>query len=280
MSHQHERLITAKEAETEIPELDEMFVGEELRKHLDFRLKEPPETDTNMLIEGDPGTGKTSLQIAFLRKRLGNPKLFTGDFEQIQSEQGHLAPDEHDARFFQTRTPGKIYVFVRIDGGTDKKDWLESKVQDIIWGHGDHKFVLLDEAGELFYRGMEECLRPLLTDRHVTTYANAQNFHSKRRTDTRKEEDARLTAFLRRFSQRFFTENPTPDELLKLIIRRMKAWKIGLDHPSTLRLLVQKSECVVGLATRQLVRAIDNPDGSRMLTRRIIEEADVNPLLR
>ncbi len=279
MTVQQKPLITAKEAETEIPDLEAMFLPDNLRRYLETRLNNPPENDANLLIEGDPGTGKTSVEIALIRRRLNNPKLFSGDFEEIVQEPGNEALNEYDARFFQTKTYGGIYVFVRIDGGSEKRVCLEEKVQDVIWSQGDHKFVLLDEAGELFFRGMEECLRPLLTHPRVTTYANAQNFHSKRRTDKKAEEEARLIAFLRRFTHRFHMTNPTPDQLTRLLIRRMKHWRIELDHPSTLRLLVEKSECVVGYAIRPLIRAIDDPDGRRMLTRRIVEEADVNPLL-
>ncbi len=132
----------------------------------------------------------------------------------------------------------------------------------------------------LYFRGMEECLRPLLTDPHVTTYANAQNFHSKRRSDTKREEEDRLKAFLRRFTQREVMDNPTPTEMTRVVIRRMKRLGMKLDHPSTLRLLVEKSECVVGFAVRILIRAIEKSQESRTLTRELVEEGDVNPILR
>ncbi len=153
MSLHGQRLITAKEAETEIPDFDEMYVPAKLRQLLEARLEHPPEADLNLMIEGEPGTGKTSLLIAYLRRRLNSPKLFSGDFQEIKQERGDQNLSEYDARFFQTQIPQKIYVFVRIDGGSENRVPLENKVQDIIWCQGDHKFVLLDEAGETLLPG-------------------------------------------------------------------------------------------------------------------------------
>ena len=273
---QPSRPITAKEAEAEIPRLEDQVGNDEIRDYFRRCLQRPPEADANVLIEGQPGTGKTVTEISYLRVRLNNPNLFGGDFEEIQSQPGNQDLDEHDARFFQTNTPYRMYVFVRIDGATDNRKHVERKVTDTIWSTADHKFVLLDEAGELYFNGLEECLRPLLTDPHITTYANAQNFHSKRKTDNRQEEDARLRAFLRRFTHKFSTDNPTDEELVRYLIRKMKEWQLKIDHPSTLRLVLLKSGGVVGYALRPLISAIDEPD--RKLTRKLVEGYDVDPL--
>lgn len=270
------RLITAKEAEAEIPPLEDQVGNDLIRDHYRRCLLKPPESDANIMIEGPPGSGKTVSQISYLRRRLNNPDLFGGDFEEIKSELGDKDLDEHEARFFQTKTPFKIYVFVRIDGATDNRKQVERKVTDTIWAAADHKFVLLDEAGELYFNGLEECLRPLLTDPHITTYANAQNFHSKRKTDNRQEEDARLRAFLRRFTHKLSTENPTGDELIRFLVGKLKDWQLKIDHPSTLRLILLKSGGVVGYALRPLISAIDHPD--RRLTREFVESYDVDPI--
>ncbi len=273
---QQTRPITAKEAEAEIPRLEDQVGNDQIRDHFRRCLLNQPESDANVMIEGTPGTGKTVLEISHLRVRLNNPNLFGGDFEEIRSEHGNQDLDEHDARFFQKNTPYKIYVFVRIDGATDNRKAVERKVTDTIWCAADHKFVLLDEAGELYFNGLEECLRPMLTDPHITTYANAQNFHSKRKTDNRQEEDARLRAFLRRFTHKFSTSNPTEEELVRYLASKMRAWKLKIDHPSTLRLVLLKSGGVVGYALRPLIGAIDEPD--RKLTREFVETYDVDPL--
>jgi hypothetical protein len=276
MSEQQPRkLITAKEAEAEIPALENQVGNYKIIDHFRRSLLRPPEADGNVMIEGLPGSGKTVVIIGYLRVRLNNPDLFNGDYEEFKSHPCHEGIDEHDARYFQTRVPYKIYAFVRIDGATDSKKQLERKIQDTIYGVADHKFVLLDEAGELYFNGLEECLRPLLTDPHITTYANAQNFHSKRKTDNRQEQDARLQAFLRRFTHRFSTDNPTKEELMLFLIQKLKDWQLKLDHPSTLRLILLKSGGVVGLALRPLICAIDRPD--RKLTRDLVEGYDVDP---
>jgi hypothetical protein len=128
----------------------------------------------------------------------------------------------------------------------------------------------------VFFRGLDETLRPILTEPGVTTYATAQNFHSKRKTDSFKEEDQRLIALLRRFSHREKTELPTDADHLKFLVFLIGEWSLKIDEPGTLRLLVEKAEGVVGLSKRILIRAIDEPD--RRITRKLVEEGDVNPL--
>ena len=68
----------------------------------------------------------------------------------------------------------------------------------------------------------------------------------------------------------------TPDDLARFLINRMKTWRVKLDAPDTLRLLIQKSSGVVGYALRPIYRAIDEP--GRTLTREMVEAGDVDPL--
>lgn len=268
-----ERLITAKQAEADIPPLERLTGNYSILGHFQRCQDRPPESDGNVLIEGLPGTGKTATILSYLRRRLNNPTLFEGDVEL--SRVGGEGMAGHEANYWQTGT-GRIYAFVRIDGATDTRADLDRKVRDAMWNTGDHTFVLLDEAGELYFRGMEEPLRPMLTAPDVTTYANAQNFHSKRRTDSRKEEDDRLRAFLRRFTHHFHTENPTEPDLVRFLVDRLKSWGLKLDSAATLHLLARKSGGVVGYAIRPLIKAIDEPD--RRLSRDLVERYDADPL--
>jgi hypothetical protein len=265
------KTLSARAAATEIPSLAQIVGNSQIVDHFKKRLERPPETDANVLVLGKPGTGKSAVQLAYIRQRLANPDLFSGDLEL--STFPHAV--DHQANLWQTRTAGKIYAFIRIDGGTDGKVDLDRKVRDALWNTAEHTFVLLDEAGELFFRGMEECLRPLLTHPEITTYANAQNFHDRRRTDTQQEKDARLHAFLRRFEYRFHTANPSTRELEACLVDRLKRWCIKLDSINTLRLIVLKSGGVVGYALKPLIQALDQPD--RRLTRELVERCDLDP---
>lgn len=139
-------------------------------------------------------------------------------------------------------------------------------------------FVFVDELGELYFRGLEEALRPVMTAVDITTFATAQNFHSKRKTDSSTEQDDRLRALIRRFPRVIETENPSDDDLVRFLARRMRDWSLQLDHPSTLRLLAAKSGGVVGFALRSLIRAIDEP--GRRLTRTQVLRDDPDPLNR
>jgi hypothetical protein len=269
------KLISAKEAETQIPLLDDIVGNERIRNHFQLRLMEPFVGDANVMVEGPPGTGKTNVILGYLQQRFGDPAFEDGDIYGLRKEEWNAAKSEYDLRFWQTRGgDNKIYAYLRVDGGTDSKTDIELKLRDARNNHADHTFMLLDESGELYYRCLEEMFRPILTDPRITVYATAQNFHNKRKTDSSEEAADRLTAFLRRFPYQFQTENPRESELVQFLIRRMKVWQVKLDEPATLRLLVQKSGGVVGFALIPVINAIDN---GRLLTRDIVERTDPNP---
>lgn len=267
--------VTAKEAEIWIPNLEEMAGNDDVKNFLLQQEKEhPPEGDANVLIEGTPGTGKTAILLSYIRRRLMNPTMFD---PAVKTEAGVKQRSEYDQRFWQTkRGPGNLHAFVMINGATDSRELVESKANDAIEALADHTFVMADELGELYFRGLDEILRPMLTAPNVTTYATAQNFHSRRRSDTSEEESDRLRALLRRFSHRFRTSNPTPAELLRHLLACMKRWGIRMDSPDTLRLLIKKSGGVVGYARRMLVKAIG--ENGRVLNRSLVTRAEVDPI--
>ena len=287
-AHVCEKLITPRQAEAHIPRLEEFVGNDEARQYFLSRLSHPPESDGNVLLTGVPGTAKTCMLLSYLRERFENPLFCNGDIEQVRQDQDAqrsaidgpsiLARSEYDLRFFQITSTGEQYAFVRIDGASDSLKQLEVKVRDAMNNSAVHTFVFVDELGELYFRGREECLRPLMTAFEITTYATAQNFHSKRKTDSSKEGDDRLRALLRRFPRIIETENPSEAEFLRFLARRIRIWNLKVDHPSTLRLLAVKSQGVVGFALRSLIRAIDEP--GRQLTRFQVLRDDPDPLNR
>lgn len=97
IDQQPTRPVTAKEAEAEIPRLDDQVGNDRIRDHFRRCLLRPPEADANVMIEGPPGTGKTVSEIAYLRVKLNNPNLFGGDFEEVLTQPGNQHIDEHDA---------------------------------------------------------------------------------------------------------------------------------------------------------------------------------------
>lgn len=175
--------LTAKQIADYIPEtLDDIAGNYELVEYLRERMSYPPEEDPSLMIIGDPGTGKTSAAIAYLRQRLKDPQL------GYSNDSGHFAT-----------LAGKQYGFVRINGASVTRNRLQQLAGDATESSAIHTFVLLDEAGELFFQGLEDVLRDMLEHPEVTTYATAQDFHTKKRpTDTAKEHDNRLASFLRK----------------------------------------------------------------------------------
>jgi len=272
------RLITAREAEAYVPPL-EKFVGcrSVVAKLLEWR-KRPIVNDGNVLIEGDPGTGKTGLLIAYLREQFSNPYFFWEQHQPdrlVDKAEGKPLRSISEQREWQHTNGLQIY-FTQINGATDSDADVRSKLQHVQHAlFADHRVLLVDELGELYWRGLEESLRPVLTEPEITVYATAQNFHSKRRTDSAAETDQRLSALLRRFSHRETTESPTETEHLQFLIFLVKEWSLKVDSPDTLRLLVRKSKGIVGCSKRIMIRAIDEP--GRKLTRALVEEGDVDP---
>lgn len=275
--------ITVREAEAYIPPLAKFPGNYRLKKKLLGWLDCPIEDDPNLLVEGEPGTGKTSIIIAYLREQFPNPSFYREEFsEEIKRvrESGKYKVSLEDIREWQ----GGKYLFQQINGATDSDLQLRRKLDVLTYSAIDafegrdvtHKVCFIDEIGEVFFRGLDETLRPILTEQGVTSYATAQNFHSKRKSDSFKEEDQRLTALLRRFSHRERTELPTDSDHLTFLAFLMGEWSLKLDSPRTIQLLVEKSEGIVGLSKRVLARAIDEPD--RRLTYKFVEEADVNPV--
>lgn len=278
------KLITAREAEAYIPPLEKFAGNYQVKDKLLGWLRRPIEHDANLLIEGEPGTGKTTIIHAYLREQFGNPWFFREAFmDEGATGQKPKQTSESLEQVREWQCGGK-YFFTQINGATDKETKIRSKLDDLTSSGLEifadrtvtHMVCVVDEIGELFFRGYDEALRPTLTEQGITTYATAQNFHSKRKTDSFKEEDQRLIALLRRFSHRERTEPPTDPDHFKLLVFLIGEWCLKIDEPGTLRLLVEMAEGVVGLSKRILIRAIDAPD--RRLTRKMVEEGDVNPL--
>ncbi len=263
-----DRLISAREAEASITPLDKIAGDGRLLQEIRRRATVPIQDCSNLLITGPVGSGKTAMIQGLLRVQCDNPYLF----RESQRPDRPTTQSLEEQREWQDTPHGRVYLKV-INGATDSPEVVRSKLQDGLYSIGaDHIVVFIDELGELFFRGLEESLRPVLTEREITVYATAQNFHSKRKTDSWEEEEQRLLALKRRFAHCLTTDLPTEREHLRLLAYLVKEWSLKVDDSETLRLLVNRSKGLVGLSRRVLVQAIDTP--GRKLTRKLVEEAD------
>lgn len=264
---------SSKAAAVEQPSLTDFAGNGKLLAELKSFLGRPPGVEANMLFTGQPGLGKTDLASAYLRERFQNPLFMNGDLEE-QRSMGR-ARDVNLIRQYQTLIPGMILGFMAIHGATDQPSTIQDKLDCVVHNFTDvrHWYLLLDEAGELYFRGLEETFRPILTDPKITVLATAQNFHTKRKTDSRQESDERLLAFMRRFTYQRELQLLAESEMLALLVSRMKKWEIKLDKQGTLLLLAQKANGNPGIALRSLHKAVDAP--RRTLTWEIVEEDDL-----
>jgi hypothetical protein len=272
------RLINAAEAKGFIPDLERFAGNHKLKKLLLEWCERPIWNQGNLLVTGGPGEGKTYIALSYLRRQFGNPWFYQErlhpDFDPSKAKDGRPATMD-EVREWQV-VDGKAIQFIQINGGTETPDALRCKLEQA-WHamYAHHTVLLVDELGELYFAGLEEALRPILTAPEISVIATAQNFHSKRRTDSEIEGDQRLTALLRRFTARVETQRPTDNEHCEVLLFLMREWALKLDRFETLELLVEKSHGIVGLSTRILISAIDAP--KRRLTYEMVSTADVDP---
>src|SRR5665213_3549067 len=99
--------LSPKQIADYIPEtLEEIAGNGQLVEYFRSRMSHPPEEDPPLMVTGDPGTGKTSSVLVYVRLRLKDPKVGYSD----------------DSGLFST-VAGKSYGFVRIDGTcVDRKE--------------------------------------------------------------------------------------------------------------------------------------------------------------
>jgi hypothetical protein len=253
------RPITQKEAESYIPDLDEAVgISDYIVELRQRRARLRPEEESNLLVVGETGTGKTRLILGYLRERLNDPRL------------GRRNSD-------WSLNTNRVFLFIRINGGTIGRSHLENEIEIATHANdAQHVFVLLDEADQAFERGLDKPLRHLLDHPSVTTYATAESFEGFRRQEAETRRDDRLRAFLRRFPVRRRTANPEPEELYTFLVARISAWGLRADSDQTIRLLVRKSGCVVGYALGALIEAIEQ---ERTLSFDLVSRYDPDPLV-
>ncbi len=255
------RRITPKQAEAQKPTIHEIVGNTKVMRDLGQRADLPPEAEANLLLVGEQGTGPSVTLLAHIRQQLRDPSFGAN----------------HDLEY--SVKDGQSYLGVRIEGASINKTHLENQVELIIHGLGHrHIVVLLDNADVAVERGFDKPLNEMLSHPAVTTFATASSFKEIRLSGPQDESDRRLRDFLGQFRVRRRTENPEPEELLRLLRNRLNQWDIETDEERTVRLLVKKSGCVVGHALGALVEALSRNPYRPRLTFDLVSEYDPDPL--
>jgi hypothetical protein len=139
-------------------------------------------------------------------------------------------------------------------------------------------YVLIRNVEELFARGLDRRVHGMLDHPHVVVLARLSGRLTARAgLDVGAETMDRVTYFVSQFPDRVRTEKPAEDELLRFLNLRIKDWDIQPDSDKTVRLLVKKSDGVVGYAMNALYAALDLNGGK--LTFDFVSRYDANPML-
>lgn len=256
-----EELITPREIERWIPfELTDIVGNYELKKRLinQLRLKG---TGPNILIDGDPGTGKTVTTLAYFATE--NCPLRDGDtptrcgvcddcrlFDILDDTNGAFA------RLRDRANAMEAVQFYHLNCGAISEARLREIVQEIR-DFQDHSIVYLDEVHRL-NRGQRDhlLLKPM---RELNASWIASSAHV----------DQLDRMFKDRFAIHVSTELPEPQELAELLAERCHDWSIDVDAPETIVRLVEYCSCRTLRCIQGLAQAASCPE--RRLTRDFVD---------
>jgi len=254
--------IHARDIERWVPKsLSEVIGCSELKLELAQYLR-PNGRGPNILISGDPGTGKTAAVKAFVRtlscsKRTTDPLLPCEECESCRT---------FDVRYPELGLFASLNPRVTVDGaeplhfcpincGGVTEAQLRELLNDLRYFRG-LILIYLDEAHRLKPRNMNHLLLPPIEETEAIWVASSALAH---------ELDPML---LRRFAIRTKTSLPDEEELLMFLAHRCNEWKIKVDDIITLQLLSQRSQGNVSECLSVLARAAANE--SRLLAKELV----------
>ncbi len=218
----------------------------------------------NLMICGEPGTGKTAAINAFRKTlncphRSGNPASACGTCDDC-----HKFDVRYDLTGFYAVGLERVAKFNAIPlhhYTINCGDANESLFRELFKDRRDFQgnmVVFLDECQRLVRRSLDEMLLLPLEQANISWVA----------ATARPEELDPM--FIRRFALRLKTTPPTATELATFLADRCREWKIKVDDTKTLVTLAQSSQCRPSECFCVLSTATITPN--RLLTIKMVED--------
>lgn len=224
--------LTPRQIERWVPDnLTEIVGCEELKAELIAQLRLSGQ-GPNILISGEPGSGKTSAVKAFVKtlncpNRSGDIPIPCGVCEDCKRLDVRK-PEEGILTVLNAFAIGKVPLHYHpVNCGRVSESELKALLDrsDL----AGQSLIHLDEVHRIVRRGMDQLLLKPLEELDCVFIASSVH------------TDELDPMFLRRFAVKVSTSAPTEKELAFFIAGRCRAWGIEYDNPGTIALLAQRS---------------------------------------
>lgn len=232
--------------------LDDLLACEQAKSAVLGVLKHPG-VPPKLSLLGPPGSGKSTIVNGAVRliaceSPLGHRPCGGCVGCEAFSETGGKATFGLHADTLYQRCKRPI-DFLQINCRSTTIEKIRKQILQVQGRLSSLRIIHLEEAASLYKGRLDETITDLMDDPELATC----RWIATAVTDAELDEQ-----FRRRWAVKVRTTPPHPDQLAEDLARSCRRLSIGIDHPSTWRLLADQSWCVVGQARSLLSMAMIN----------------------